>query len=294
MLPIDRDSPAFGQWDLMHMLRRLLPLTVSIVIAAGQPAAAGTFEVKGVDVDKGVTEVGVNSAFFRGFPVNAETVRSSIEIGASYGFSDWWKLGAKVNLNQPVGGDLVASTAGIEGQVVLRKFDKGFGMGWYTGADFALRDDETNTLTFGPIVQFGTEKTSLTVNPLFARTFGQNRSPGVDFTYAWGVKHELREGFAVGIEGYGVIPNIGHSPGIDFQEHRIGPMIYLQRELGGRGGTAVPAKGLSIKDMTAPMTGGDAGKDAGGPKLNIEAGVLFGLTDGTQDIAFKLKGSITF
>ena len=29
------------------------------------------------------------------------------------------------------------------------------------------------------------------------------------------------------------MPNIGNSPGIDFQEHRIGPVLYYEKELAG-------------------------------------------------------------
>ena len=274
----------------LNALRRLA-CTVLLTMPVAE-VSAGTFDVKGSDVEKGEREISVNSAFFNGFPINAEALRSSFEIGAGYGFTDWWKAGAKINLNQPVGGDLVASTAGVEAQIVLRKFDKGFGAGFYASGDIALRDDETNTLTFGPIFQFGTDKTQLLVNPFFARTFGQNRTEGLDFSYAVALKQEVREGFSVGIEAYGNIANISNSSGLDFQEHRIGPVLYFSRDLGGN--KAGNGKGLSIKDMKAPMNGGGDNKDASSPKLNIEAGVLFGLTDGTQDVAFKLKGGITF
>ncbi len=269
---------------------RLLTCAILASFAMDQ-ASAGVFDVKGSDVEKGEKEISVNSTFFNGFPVNAEALRSTIEIGAGYGFSDWWKAGAKITLNKAVGDDLVASTAGIEAQIVLRKFDKGFGAAWFMGADFALRDDETNTLTFGPVFQFGTEKTQFLVNPFFARTFGQNRTDGLDFSYAVALKQEVRDGFSVGIEAYGSIANISNSLGTDFQEHRIGPVLYFSRDLHGKSGSG---KGLSIKDMKAPAFGGGDGKDASSPKLNIEAGVLFGLTDGTQDVAFKLKGGITF
>jgi hypothetical protein len=263
-------------------------LAFGFAALATSPALAGTFDVKSPDVAKGETEVSVNTSYFSGFPMNAELLRQSAEIGVGYGFTDWWKAGVKVALDKPVGGDLQATTAGVEAQALLRKLEgNGIGIGWYTGVDFRIADDATNTVTFGPIFQFGTEKTSFTVNPFLARTFGRNREDGVAFSYAWQAKHEVREGFAIGVEGFGAVPNIGNSPGLDFQEHRIGPVLYFERSLARNPG----AKVAGMKDVKGVDAGG---KDDGGPKLNIEAGVLFGLTEGTQDVTFKLKGGVTF
>ena len=125
------------------------------------PAAAGTFDVKGPEVTKGETEISINAAFFNGYPINADLLRHSWEVGASRGFTDWWAAGLKLALDQPLGAPFQASTAGVESVFVLRKFDQGFGISWYTSIDWGIHRDETNTLTFGPIVKFGTDKTAL-------------------------------------------------------------------------------------------------------------------------------------
>ncbi len=273
----------------LTQVRHFSVLAVSLAALVASPAMAGTFDVKTPDITKGETEVSVNTAFFSGYPVNAELLRHSAEIGVGYGFSDWWKAGLKINLDKTIGADYQASTAGIETQFLVRKLEgSNIGIGWYAGVDFRIADDATSTLTFGPIFQFGTEKTSFTVNPFLARTFGRNREEGVAFSYAWQAKQEIREGLAFGIEGYGSVPNIGNSPGLDFQEHRIGPVLYFERSLARSAGAM--AKSMSIKDAKSA----EADKGPDGPKLNIEAGVLFGLTDGTQDVTYKLKGAITF
>jgi hypothetical protein len=276
------------------MIRLPLPSIIAaavLLVALPATAHAGTFDVKSAEVDKGQKEVEFNSSFFRGYPVNAEQVRHSWEAAASYGFTDWFKGGIKLNLDKPIGDDFRASTAGIEGLFLLKKFEKGFGLAWFTGNDFRIHRDETNTVTFGPVLQFGTDKTALLLNPFFAKTYGRNREDGIEFSYAWAAKTEVRENVSIGIEGYGSIPNIGNAPGTAFQEHRIGPVIYLERELGGHGKGG--GKGLSIKDVKG---GGDdkVGKDADGPKLAIETGVLFGLTAATQDVTFKLKAGISW
>jgi hypothetical protein len=255
---------------------------------AGAPVTlAGTFDVKSVDVDKGQTEVETNNSFFRGYPVNADRLRTSHELALNHGFATWFKAGAKLNFDKPVDEEFRLATAGIEGQAVLKKFEGGLGIAWFTGLDFRIHRAETNSVTFGPVVQLGTEKTHLLLNPFLSKTFGRNREEGIDFNFAWAVKHELREGFAVGIEGYSTLPNIADAPGRDFQEHRIGPVVYLERALSGAGHGG---RSLSVKDIRSDSDG----KQAEGPKLALELGVLFGLSEASQDTTFKFKGGISF
>jgi hypothetical protein len=266
----------------------LLGLVATSAVMAGSSAFAGTFDVKSPEVEKGEREVEVNSSFFRGFPVSADRVRHGWEAATSYGFTDWLKAGVKLNLDKPTGDDFRASTAGIEGLFLVRKFDKGFGLAWFMGNDFRIAKDETSTFTFGPVLQFGTEKTSLSLNPFLAKTYGRNREDGIAFSYAWAAKTEIRENLSIGIEGYGSIPSIGNAPDSIFHEHQIGPVIYIERELGGG---AKPGRGPSIKDTA--FAGGEAGgKD--GPRLAIETGILFGLTGATPDVTFKLKAGISW
>lgn len=257
--------------------------TVACMLASSTLATAGTFDIKVPEVEKGEREAEHNTTFFSGFPVNADPLRVSTETAFGYGLTDWWNLSGKVNADKPVDDDWQVSTVGLENVFVIRPTANGFGLGWYGGLDVRVHRDETNTFTMGPIFQFGDDKASITLNPFLARTFGANHTEGLDFVYGWQAKRELRKDFAIGIEGYGVIPNIGNAPGSDFQEHRIGPMLYIDRDLGGGGGKA---KG-SIKDA-----GG--AEEAKGAKLSIEAGVLFGLTEGTQDAAYKVKASIAW
>ena len=130
-----------------------------------------------------------------------------------------------------------------------------------------MHHDESNAVTFGPIVQLGHDKASLILNPYFEKSFGKNHEEGIEFTYQWQAKASMNERFGLGIEGYGVIPDIANSPGIDFQEHRIGPVLYYQHEL--RGGE---------KERT----------------LELEADILFGLTEATPDVTGKVNAAFVF
>lgn len=267
------------------MLSRSLSLAALIASGVFSAAFAGTFDIKGVEVTKGEAEIGINSTFFHGFPANADTIRHSTEYGVAYGLLDWWKIGLKANFDKPIGDSYQPVSVGVEQLTVWKKFDKGWGVAWYSSLDMSLVTDSPDTTTSGPVFQFGNDKTSLTVNPFFVRSFGPNKTSGTDFSYGWQVKQQVREGFSVGIEGYGYVPNIRNAPGSDFQEHRVGPVLYFERELKAAPWVIAPVKS-GLKDAAAG--GGE------GPKLQMEAGVLFGLTDGTQDVAVKIKGGIVY
>lgn len=261
-------------------------LAAGIVLLA-TPALSGTFDVKAPESEQGQFELESGSAYFFGFPHYADRVRSSHELALGYGLSDRVKIGVKLAFDQPLGDDLRATAVGAEALVVLRKPEAGFGLAWFTGVTAAIHDEETNVVAFGPALRFGNDKLSLTINPFFERSFGDNATPGVDFVYGWQVKKEIREGFGISIEGYGVIPDIGHAPGVSFQEHRIGPVIYLQRGL-TLGPGRHTSRAMSIKDGKEAVSNGE------GPKWSLEAGVLFGLTEATQDVAVKVKTGISW
>ena len=255
--------------------------------ALASPALAGTFDVKGVDVTKDEAELGSNSTYFNGFPTNSDRIRYSSEYALGYGLTDWWKIGLKVAVEKPIGGELDAVALGAEMQTVWKRFNGGWGIAWFASVDFSLQAGSADTYTSGPVLQFGTEKTSLSINPFLVSSFSPEPLKQTDFAYAWQVKHQIREGFAVGIEGYGLVPNIRDAPGVAFQEHRIGPVVYYERALkhDPRGITA-PVGKMGLKDAAAG--GGD------GPRWQMEAGILFGLTEGTQDIAIKFKSGLVY
>jgi hypothetical protein len=129
-----------------------------------------------------------------------------------------------------------------------------------------VHHDETNAVTFGPIIQLAHEKASLILNPYFEKSFGKNHEEGTEFTYQWAAKASVTERVALGIEGYGVIPDIADSPGIDFQEHRIGPVLYYEKGLPGE------------HEKT----------------FGLDAGILFGLTEATPNVAGKVNVNLTF
>ncbi|MCB1509931.1 MAG: hypothetical protein KDJ36_03435 [Hyphomicrobiaceae bacterium] len=259
-------------------------LMLAAMAASPLPVLAGTFDVKGVDVTKGESELSFGAAWQHGFPANSDFVRQSYEIAYGYGFTGRFKMGIKLGFEQPPGADLEANSAGVEGQYVLVKPDAGpIGLAWFTGYDFGLKSGESEVVTFGPLISFKPAKSlEVTLNPLFEKVWGPSE-PGLNFVYAWQVKRELTDAFSVGVEGYGAIPDIGNWPSGDTQEHRLGPVIYWTTALGG--GERTPMK-LGL--------GGEPGKGGSSAKLELQLGVLFGLTDATADTTVRAKAGITW
>ena len=245
-------------------------LTAALLLVLSPTVGAGGLDIKGPEVENGETEVMTNHSFQTGFPANADRVRHSFEVVVGYGFSDRFKAGAKFAFDRPVGDSTLFSTAGIEGQLFLGKLAPAISVAWFTGLDVRVHRDETNTVVFGPLIKFGDDALSLTLNPLFEQTFGRNREDGIAFTYAAGLKGELREGLALGIEAYGSIPDLGDAPGTSFQEHRIGPVVYIDCDVH-------PAR---------------AGR--GATKLALEIGAFVGLTEATPDLTGKIKAALTW
>jgi hypothetical protein len=254
-------------------MRQLRPIALMAIIVMGSAmhATAGTFEVKSPDITQGQTAFSWNSAVQDRFPVNADRTRYSSELDLGYSPASWFFIGGKVNFDQAVDENWKTSTVGAEMQLRFGKARPGFDYGWYSSVDAAVNDQETNTFTFGPIIQFGDDKLSLTLNPFFQKTFGDNRTEGLDFTYGVMAKREIKEGMAIGLEAYGTIPDIGSGTPVAFQEHRIGPVLYFERDVG------------------QPRTkGGEQ------PKAALDIGVYFGMTDATPDVTGKAKLSLTW
>ena len=251
-------------------MTRPLLVAASLLALSVVPAGAGTFEVKTPDITQGETSFSSNSAVQSRFPVNADPTRASTEFDLGYSPTNWFFIGSKLNLDRPVDDDWKVSTAGAEMQLRFGKPHKGFDIGWYSGVDLRIDRDETNTATFGPIIQFGDDKASLTLNPFFQKTFGANHDDGIAFAYGVMAKREVRDGASIGIEAYGVIPDIGHGTPVAFQEHRIGPVLYLESE-------------LHAKTETRQVV-----------KATLDIGMFYGLTEATPDLTGKVKFGVTW
>lgn len=233
-------------------------------------ARAGVFDVKAPEITGGEWEFATNHTFQHGFSASADQVRHAFEIVTGYAFSDRFKAAAKFGFDRPVGESTHLSVAGLEAQLNFGKLGPAIAIGWFTALDVRAHADETNTLVFGPLIKFGDDTLSLTVNPFLERTFGPNRDEGLTLTYAIGLKAAVRDGLALGIEAYGAIPEIGDTPESHLHEHRIGPVIFIDHDVTSTLASARPTK------------------------LSLEIGAFVGLSDTAPDWTGKLKAALTW
>lgn len=254
-----RIFPSMGRDVLMALLAFVLVNTY-----AG-PVAAQPFEVKEPEVEKGELEIEYNGAVQDGFPEeddddddDEENVRHAHEVAVGYGITDFLKVEAGVALEALEDENLKATNIEIEAVLeILEQDEQGLGLGLFGGIEPRINDEATNELEFGPIFSFALGGIQNTANTFFERSFGKNREEGWGFAYAWQSKVELEEGLGIGIEAYGEAEDIGEDPPIEEQEHRLGPVVYYEAELG--------------EDR----------------ELGISLGLLFGLTKSTPDVAVK-------
>ncbi len=228
-------------------------------------ATAQAFDVKIPDAERGALGFGVLQSFQSGLPaqLGSDVNRRTHQFELEYGLFDWWKVTGVLPVEKPNGEPYVVANLAIENTFVLKGLDDkrehDVALGWFTGFDLSVRSDSTNAVVFGPLFAWKHHRATFAVNPLFEQTFGRNRVDGTAFAYAWQVKVDVREGFALGLEGYGTIENIGNPPPGEEQEHRVGPVAYSEIDLGH------------------------------GVKIEPSLGVLFGLTESTPDVAVKLN-----
>ena len=247
-----------------------LPLAITLATLGLQlgAAQAQTFDVKQLEVKKGEVELGLDNTFHSHVPHarGSDINRTINELGLDYGALTWWKISGVFKFEKPEQDEYRFAKVALESVFILKDIDdkatRDFGLGWFASVEGSVNRDTTNAVQAGPIVTFKADKLSMTANPFFERTFGRNHIEGTALVYGWQAKYDIRQGFAVGIEGFGVVENLGNSPAWEDQEHRIGPVLYTELEL---------AKGVTI----AP-----------------DVGVLFGLTRATPDVAVKFNVGI--
>jgi len=250
-----------------RLIRRITTSTRLVVgVAALTPsgALAQTFDVKGLDVTRGALELGLDNTAHAGAPARRDGNRSAHDQSLDYGVTDRWRLSGVLKLENPWQDDVRIAKSAVENLFVLRAppKDGGTGLGWFTAIEWSLDQATTNSSVFGPIIALQAGKLSFAVNPFLEKTFGRNRVEGIALTYGWNAKYQLNEALAVGLEGFGLIENLGDPRPLSGQEHRIGPALFAT---------------LKITDELT---------------ITPDVGVFFGLTQATPDVTLKLNVGI--
>ena len=241
-------------------------MAVAVLSAGGaSTASAQTFDVKDTEVKQGL-EFGTSNTFQSGLPRDGGANRSAHDKSLDYGVTERWRLSAVAKFERPEDANMRFSALGAESLYVFKPLDDkkttDIGIGFFLAVQAGTQHEAQNNVNFGPIISFKADKLSINANPFFEKTFGRNKVEGVALTYAWNAKYELTKAVSIGVEGFGVVENIGRGTPLDEQDHRIGPAIFTEVEL---------AKDYSISPDLA---------------------VLFGLTRGTPDVAIKFNVGI--
>jgi hypothetical protein len=244
------------------MRKTITSTTAAVALAVSASAAsAQTFDVKDTEVKAGELEFGTSNTLQRGLPDGAN--RSAHDKSLDYGVNSWWRLSGVAKFEVPQGESLRFSAIGVENKFTFKPIDDkkthDVGLGWFVGMQGAFNNEAQNNVQFGPIVSFKLDKVSINANPFFEKSFGRNSVEGIAFTYGWNAKYELSKTLSVGVEGFGFVENIGGGTPLAEQDHRIGPALFME----------------------IPIT-----KDY---SITPDAAILFGLTKGTPDMAFKLN-----
>lgn len=195
---------------------------------------------------------------------------------------------------------LKLADAGIEFIGILIPRD-GDGAGLGVVAEFEGPPDHSgpNNLTLGPIVEFQSGAWFAAAVPMLVYQFGGHVDPGEkvddkwDFAYAAQLMYKFTPTWALALEGYGTVERIGNTgtPAEatrlfgDFDQHRIGTVLYYSYEFAGTSRVAAGEASAALSDAGA----GDEGRS-----LTIGLGLLAGLNNETPDHTIKLSIEVHF
>jgi high-affinity iron transporter len=191
-----------------------------------------------------------------------------------YGFGPLpnWFVEVGHELAAPSGENITYDATEIESYLQLIPTGKYFGdLAMFAEYEHPLRAGDPKSFTFGPLAQtefgeFAGIGALHTLNLLFKRTVGNNRTDATEFDPAWQSRLLVNPLLQPGFEYYGQINQILNPGKAADQQHRIGPAI------------------VGVNNF-APYG-----------KLKYEAGYLFGLTDATPrgTVRFRLEFEVPF
>lgn len=168
--------------------------------------------------------------------------------------------------------------------VVIPRDGDGFALGLLAEYEHPAERGGARTLISGPIFEYVTGPWNLSFSPLITTFFGGERNDDgeqdekLDFAYAARVMYDWSDQLALAIEAYGTVDRIGNTGARseeaevfgDFDQHRIGPVIY----------------------WTIDVPRGSGSEDE--VEVSLGTGMLFGLTSATPDASLKLSLEISY
>jgi hypothetical protein len=199
---------------------------------------------------------------------NNQSYTNEVEVGAL----PFWTLGLEAESAAPPGANLRYDATTFENFFQLTPQGKYWAdLGFFAEYSHAASRGGADSLTFGPLVQKELDDiagidTLHTLNLLFGKEVGRNRTDATPLFFAWQSRLRLDPLFEPGVEIYSQIDDIDAPGKLADQQHRMGPMFA----------------GLCI----FPPYG----------KIKYELGYLFGLTRATESgaVRWRLEYEIPF
>jgi hypothetical protein len=273
----ERTSPRSGRVLLAGAM-----LFTCVMLLAPSPASA-QFYVRQPDVEKGESEVEEHGAVFVS-PGADEDLRQSHEVEFTRGLTDRTQLIIEGFFEQPIGASLQFKEFEIGGQYELIK-PQGDGFAFAFRTLYEAVRDAPDELLFGPLARYSVGRNSTTLNTFFVGQVGDHPTiDGLEFQYNWQFKHELSHRLAFGAEAFGEIQDLAHPGSFNDQLHRAGPVIYLN--------FGEEEEGYAAEKRESDE--GERDQKSEALELKLAAGVLFGLSDATSDVTFKLDAELEF
>ena len=258
----------------------------SAIVLTAVPARAhdNIFHIFTPSIEAGSWGVEALSAFNTGLVADEDhvPVRAAHELAIHTGINEFWMAKLALGLERPAGGDYDVTNVAFENVFRFSQARSGaLDAAWFTAVSVGVDDEASNAIEFGPVISLSEGPVSLVLNPFFEKQFGDNREPGIAFSYGWRATYRVAEFFSLGLEGYGTIEDIANSPAFEEQIHRVGPVLYLGHVHGD-------AQGIHGTEHAGPDDHDN------GPEWHGEIGVLFGLTDHTNDATIKFNVGADF
>jgi hypothetical protein len=174
--------------------------------------------------------------------------------------------------------------------ILVQREGDGVGLGVVAEIEGPIDQEGANRFIVGPIVEYQAGAWFFAAVPMLVRSFGEDGEVDEpadskwDFAYATQVMRRFSDRWSVAMEGYGTIDRIGDSgrPSAaaqrfgDFDQHRLGPVVYYAHSFGGRRRYAA------------------ASDEAEAASLTIGLGAFEGLNSNTPNHTIKLSIEVDF
>ncbi len=277
-------------WSLTKLPFTLV-FAIGAVACASSPALAVDFEIQEATVEKGEIELEYRGSVFDGQPrLSAEEgeeeedeapLDHAHDVELQLGLTDRFMLSFTGAFEQPVDDDFRLSVFEVEAQYELFA-RQNWAMSFQFEYEIATIGNTPDEFSYGPLIENWFGPYRMTSNLFLTGQAGdavETDAPG--FEYALQFKRNLAASLGLGVEAFGEIEDLSNAGSFEDQEHYAGPMLYF----GGNGDEAEDEAGE--KDDGIKHEGRRT-------ELSLSAGVLFGMTDVTSDIVYRLNGFLQF